>query len=127
MTQATNQPIVSLLKLSSGDEIITEVVIEKLEGGQEVIHMVNPCNIVRHEQEDGTVNAEFTPIAVFYANGTIQVSGSQIVWSGQPVEDFAEVYLTKFGRKPVTEESVIAVPAEKKLIVPTTAKAKKSK
>lgn len=128
MTQeAQQQTLVSILKLSSGDEVISEVFVEQIEGGQEVIHLINPCTIDRKMLDDGQVSAEFTPLAVFYQNGVIQVSGSQIVWSGAPVEDFKQVYLKKFERLPVADESVIEVPAEKKLIVPASAKAKKSK
>jgi hypothetical protein len=126
MTQEASQVIVSLLKLTSGEEIISQVVVEPLENGQEIIHLVNPCEVQRHVQEDGQASAEFTPMAVFYANGVFQVSGSQIVWSGAPVEEFKQAYLKRFEVAPV-EEKLIAAPAEKKLIVPASAKSKKSK
>lgn len=122
--QAAPQVIVSLLKLTSGEELITQVVIETLESGQEIIHLVNPCTVERRTNDEGQVSAEFTPLAVFYNNGTLQVSGNQIVWSGAPVEDFKQVYLERFALVPKEEEKLIAAPAEKKLIVTASAKKK---
>lgn len=110
--QEVQEQIVNILKLTSGEEVISEIKIEKLEGGQEIVHLVNPFAVIRQFGEKGEVNIGIVPLADLTANGTLQISTSQVVYTGQPNESFLKHYNDK------VNPPLIDVP-EKKLIVPT--------
>jgi hypothetical protein len=106
------QKIVNILKLASGEEVISEVAIEKLEGGNEIVHLVNPFAIIRqYDRETGNVGIGIVPLADLTANGSVQISTSQVVYTGQPNEQFLKHYTEK------VNPPLVQV-AEKKLIVP---------
>ena len=45
--EASPQFMVQLLKLTSGEELITEIVVQQIKDGQQIIHLVNPCSVER--------------------------------------------------------------------------------
>lgn len=109
-----SNPNVSILALTNGQIVIAEVVVEQQTETKElVVNLVNPCEVTQDFQEDGLVNASFTPIATLCANQTVQVNGQTIVWSAAPEDGFMQVYLKRFQKA-----SEILTPPEKKLIVP---------
>jgi hypothetical protein len=110
--EATQQPLVNILKLVSGEEVITQIAVEKLENGQELIHLVNPYAVVRQFGEDGKVGIAIVPLADLTANGSVQVSTSAVVYTAVPNDEFLQHYNEK------VNPPLIQTPPEKKLIVP---------
>jgi hypothetical protein len=112
-------PNISILALTNGQLLIAEVDVQVLSDAagnqQEVVTLTNPCQITQEVREDGLVNAAFEPVAVLCAGNKIQISNMHVVWSAAPEDGFGNVYLKRFGH--VTEPQ-IAVPPEKKLILP---------
>lgn len=106
---------VGILKLSTGEELISQVVVEPHPevAGAQVLKLVAPCAIQRIEGPDGQVSARFAPIAVYTVNQTIQISQQHVVYTAEPEEGFLNAYLQLIGKAPA-----ILTPPEKKLIVP---------
>lgn len=109
-------PQISLLKLSTGEVLITEIVVDFTTDGQEIVTLVNPCVVNEEILEDGRVNAAFFPIASLAKNGVFQVASGHIVLSGEPADGFTQAYIARFA--PQDDTPQLIVPPEKKLVVP---------
>lgn len=115
---------VAIIKLVSGDELISDVVVvEGYAPGQEIVHLVNPCQIERVYLEDGTVTAKFLPIAMYCRDQTIHTSNSNVVWTVAPEQGFEDAYNASYGKPapevaPEESPSGLILPEEKSLIVP---------
>lgn len=109
-------PQISLLKLSTGETLITEISVDFTTDGQEIVTLVNPCVVHEEILEDGRVNASFFPIATLAKRGAFQVATGHIVLSGEPADGFAEAYIARFA--PQDDTPQLIVPPEKKLVVP---------
>jgi hypothetical protein len=104
---------VAILKLSTGQEIISEVEVSAGPEGQQIITLIRPCEITRQVGEEGQLTAAFTPLAVYYKNAAVVISNDHVVYTGQPEEGFEAAYTQQF--RPA---SGLIVPEEKKLVVP---------
>lgn len=109
-------PQISLLKLTTGEVLITEIVVDFTTNGQEIVTLVNPCVVSEEILEDGRVNVAFYPIATLAKRGAFQIATSHIVLSGEPDDGFAQAYIERFAPKDDTPQLI--VPPEKKLVVP---------
>lgn len=105
------EKVINILKFVSGEEVITEVAIEKLEQGGEIVHLVNPYAVIRQFGENNQVNIGIVPLADLSATSSVQVNTAHIVFSAQPNEAFLKHYNDK------VNPPLVEVP-EKKLIVP---------
>lgn len=114
--QAQVQLHTTLLKLVTGQYLISDVAVRAAPDGTELITLVNPCEIVENLLEDGRTNVEFAPIATLSASGTFEVAGTAIVYTAAPEAGFANVYRQRFAPKDDTPQLI--VPPEKKLVVP---------
>jgi hypothetical protein len=110
--QEAQQPLVNILKLVSGEEVITQIAVEKLENGQELIHLVNPYAVIRQFGEDGKVGIAIVPMADLTVGGSVQVSTSAVVYTAVPNDVFLQHYNEK------VNPPLVQAPPEKKLIVP---------
>ena len=105
---------IMLIRLSTGEEVIGDLsrVTATEEGDATVVIIANPCRIdVEVEQTSQMAKMNMTPMAVIYADQTLVLSESHVVYSGQPNENLLAHYNERFVPKS------IVVPPEKKIIV----------
>lgn len=102
---------IRILKMLSGENILTEVVEENMYGGKEV-EIKNPVLIVvmsSRKPNDPTPTIGLAPWAEFSEDKTFTLQKSHIIAIMKPVKDFVDQYNAMFG-KVITPRPGLIIP-----------------
>jgi hypothetical protein len=97
---------ISVLRYISGEEQIGDIVVS--DDGL-TAYLSNPCVIETQIGDKGKVSCKLWPAALFNKDRTVLLNVSSLMYQGEPSVEILEVYNKRF--------SLIATPAEKKIIV----------
>lgn len=97
---------IKVLKLSSGEEIITELQTVNTDTGS-YIQMVNPCGIVMQEQAGGRITMAFLPLAMAAQDQTVMLSADAVVYSGEASVEAAGTYKKRFSKIITPDQNLV--------------------
>jgi hypothetical protein len=86
--------LIKVLKLSTGEELIGEVVSE-----DPTMDIKNPCimQLIPSRSDPTKASMGMFPYAQYYKGSVIEISTDHIVYMGDPVEDLYNQYNSIFG------------------------------
>lgn len=99
---------IEIIRLTTGEEFITEVGFTNLEEGQ-VLTLSNPCILHPEVSAGGNVKVNMFPAALFSKDRTVNVNSDQILWTSEPTDEVKEAYQNRFNK--------IVTPPKKEIIL----------
>lgn len=101
---------IKVIKLVSGEEIITELQTVHNDQGA-YIQMVNPCGIVMREQAGGRIKMEFLPLALAAQDQTVMLSSDAVVYTGEASEEATGTYKKRFSKIVTPDQKLVLASA----------------